>query len=91
MQQEIHPDYAPVIFLDTSCDKKFLINSTYKGDEKMKWEDGNEYTVCRIDTSSASHTFYTGGERLERAEGRIAKFRQKYQKSDAKKDSSDKA
>lgn len=78
MKSKIHPQYGPVIFLDTSCDTKFLIRSTYTGAEKMAWDDGNEYPVCRIDTSSASHPFYTGGERIESAQGRIAKFRERY-------------
>lgn len=78
MQSNIHPKYGPVIFLDTSCDTKLLLPSTYTGTEKMVWEDGNEYPVCRIDISSASHPFYTGGERIESAQGRIAKFRERY-------------
>ena len=86
MQQDIHPKYGPVIFIDTSCDKKFLISSSCESEETMQWEDGNEYPVCRIDTSSASHPFYTGKTRAESAEGRVAKFRQKYKRKNDKKE-----
>jgi large subunit ribosomal protein L31 len=44
----------------------------------MKYEDGNEYPVYKIETSSESHPFYTGKGRIETKEGRIAKFRKKY-------------
>ena len=82
MKADTHPNYGPVIFIDTSCDSKFLISSAYTGSEKMQWEDGNEYPVCRIDTSSESHPFYTGKGRIETAQGRVAKFKEKYKKKD---------
>ena len=46
--------------------------------EKMKYEDGKEYPVFKIETSSESHPFYTGKGRIETKEGRVAKFRKKY-------------
>ena len=90
MKTETHPNYGKVIFVDTSCDEKFLISSSYQGgEETMKWEDGNEYPVCRIDTSSASHPVYTGEKRIETKEGRVAAFKSKYgkKKDGEKKDS----
>jgi large subunit ribosomal protein L31 len=44
----------------------------------MEYEDGKEYPVYKIETSSESHPFYTGKGRIETNEGRIAKFRKKY-------------
>ena len=44
----------------------------------MKYEDGKEYPVFKIETSSESHPFYTGKGRIEIKEGRVAKFRKKY-------------
>jgi large subunit ribosomal protein L31 len=44
----------------------------------MEYEDGKEYPVYKIETSSESHPFYTGKGRIETKEGRIAKFRKKY-------------
>ena len=43
MKKDIHPDYKPVIFHDVTCNKSFLLSSTIKTTETMKYEDGNEY------------------------------------------------
>jgi large subunit ribosomal protein L31 len=39
MKQGIHPEYRPVIFLDTSANHAFLTRSAIdtKGRETMKW------------------------------------------------------
>ncbi len=83
MNTEIHPDYKPVIFLDTSCDFKILSRSTLKTEEMMEWEDGNSYPVIRVEVSSASHPFYTGKKQmvLDRG-GRIEQFQRRYGKKD---------
>ena len=81
MKKDIHPAYGPVIFHDTSCDAKFLISSTFKSKETMKWEDGKEYPVCKLDTSSASHPIFTGKGRIEVSEGQVAKFRKRFGKA----------
>jgi large subunit ribosomal protein L31 len=60
VKTDIHPDYHPVIFLDSSCDFKILSASTMSSEETMEWEDGNSYPVIRVEVSSASHPFYTG-------------------------------
>jgi large subunit ribosomal protein L31 len=44
----------------------------------MKWEDGNEYPVIRVEVSSASHPFYTGKQKVMDTAGRIEKFNQRY-------------
>ncbi|MFY8062462.1 MAG: type B 50S ribosomal protein L31, partial [Usitatibacteraceae bacterium] len=66
MKAEIHPSYNEVIFFDSSCDFKFLTKTTAdtKGKEKMKWTDGQEYPVIRIEISSESHPFYTGKHKI---------------------------
>lgn len=78
MKKDIHPDYHPVIFLDTTAGTKFLSGSTKHSDEKMTWEDGNEYPVIRVEISSASHPFYTGAQRTVERGGRVERFKQKY-------------
>ena len=79
MKQDIHPEYKPVIFYDVSVDFKVLTRSTATSDEKMAWDDGQEYPVIRFDLSSASHAFYTGKEQqLSERGGRIEQFRQRY-------------
>ena len=80
MKKNTHPDYDFVIFKDTSSDFAYLTRSTKKPKETMKWEDGNEYPVLNLEISSASHPFYTGQEKLLDSEGRIEKFRKKYQR-----------
>ena len=52
MKQKIHPDYHPVIFVDSSTGYKFLSGSTQTSKETIKWEDGNEYPLIRVEISS---------------------------------------
>ena len=80
MKKDIHTDYKPVIFHDVTCNKSFLLSSTVKTTETMKYEDGKEYPVYKVETSSESHPFYTGKGRIETKEGRVAKFKKKYSK-----------
>ena len=93
MKPEIHPEYKPVIFYDVSVDFKVLTRSTATSDEKMAWDDGQEYPVIRFDLSSASHAFYTGKEQqLSERGGRIEQFRQRYAAYNAdKKDGGEEA
>lgn len=78
MKADIHPKYGFVVFHDSSCDTNFLMKSTANSDKTIEWEDGNTYPLITIDTSSASHPFYTGKERIVTAEGRVAKFNRRY-------------
>ncbi len=80
MRQNIHPDYQKVLFYDTSAKTGFLVNSTAKPSEQMQWHDGNTYPVFYLETSSASHPFYTGQQAITRSEGRIARFEQRFGK-----------
>ena len=81
MKQDIHPaDYRAVVFQDMSSDLKFLTKSTMASDETIKWEDGNEYPLVKVEVSSASHPFYTGQRMFVDTAGRIDKFNQKYKK-----------
>jgi large subunit ribosomal protein L31 len=78
MQQEIHPRYNFVVFKDTSSDFVFLSRSTQSSNERITWQDGNEYPLINIEISSASHPFYTGKQTLIDSAGRIEKFRRRY-------------
>ncbi|MCA3132141.1 MAG: type B 50S ribosomal protein L31 [Betaproteobacteria bacterium] len=86
MKQGIHPEYKDVIFFDASANFSFLTRSTIetKNRETMKWEDGKEYPVIRIEVSSASHPFYTGKHKVVDTAGRIEKFNQRYGRKAAK-------
>jgi large subunit ribosomal protein L31 len=48
--------------------------------ETIKWEDGKEYPLIKVEISSASHPFYTGKQRVIDTEGRIDRFKKKYQR-----------
>ena len=80
MKAGIHPDYKEVVFLDTSSDFKFITRSTMTSEETIKWEDGNEYPLIKIEVSSASHPFYTGKKMFVDTAGRVEKFNKKYKK-----------
>ena len=78
MKADIHPDYHDVVFQDVTSDFKFLTRSTLGSKETIKWEDGNEYPLVKVDISSASHPFYTGQNRVVDTAGRIDKFKKRY-------------
>ena len=78
MKKGIHPEYNFVVYKDTSTDFAFLTRSTAKSKEKIKWEDGNEYPLIKVEISSASHPFFTGKQKLVDTAGRVEKFRKKY-------------
>ena len=80
MKKGIHPEYKEVVFYDTSSDFKFLTKSTMTSKETIKWEDGNEYPLVKIEVSSASHPFYTGKKLFVDTAGRVEKFNRKYKK-----------
>ena len=82
MKPGIHPEYPPVIFLDTASNHSFLTRAVIdtKGREKMKWADGREYPVVKVEVSSESHSFYTGKHKIMDTAGRVEKFRRRYTK-----------
>ena len=81
MKADIHPEYRDVVFQDVTSDFKILTRSTLSTKETVKWEDGNEYPLIKVDISSASHPFYTGQHKVMDTGGRIDKFRKRYQRS----------
>jgi large subunit ribosomal protein L31 len=77
MKDGIHPQYHPVVFVDTGASAEFVTRSTMRSKETREI-DGVEHFVIRLDVSSASHPFFTGKQRFVDAAGRIDKFRSKY-------------
>ena len=77
MKQDAHPKYHPVVFQDLSSEFSFLTRSTMSSKETVKWEDGNEYPLIKVDISSHSHPFYTGKQKTLDVGGRVDKFRQR--------------
>ena len=81
MKKDIHPEnYRPVVFKEMSNDYAFLCKSTIQTKDTIKWEDGNEYPLVKLEISSASHPFFTGKVKLVDTAGRVDKFMNKYQK-----------
>ncbi len=84
MKKDIHPaNYRTVVFKDISLDKSWLGKSTSNTKETMKWEDGNEYPLIKLEISSESHPFFTGKMKLVDTAGRIDKFKKRYTKKAA--------
>ena len=79
MKKDIHPNYREVLFHDISVDEHFLIRTTLQTDQTKEWTDGNTYPYFPLDVSSASHPFYTGQQKLVDTEGRIDKFRKRFE------------
>ena len=81
MKQGLHPaSYRYVVFKDMSNGHSFLSRSTAATKETVKWEDGNEYPLIKLEISSTSHPFFTGKNVLVDTAGRIDKFKKKYEK-----------
>lgn len=80
MKADIHPEYRAVVFQDVTSDFKILTRSTLSSKDTVKWEDGNEYPLIKVEVSSASHPFYTGQNKLMDTSGRVDKFRKRYSK-----------
>ncbi|MDZ7737632.1 MAG: type B 50S ribosomal protein L31 [Bacteroidales bacterium] len=79
MKKGIHPeDYRYVVFKDMSNNISFLTRSAAASRETVKWEDGNEYPLIKLEISNTSHPFYTGKMKLVDTAGRVDKFMNRY-------------
>ncbi len=80
MKADIHPEYRAVVFQDVTSDFAILTRSTLASKDTVKWEDGEEYPLIKVDISSHSHPFYTGKQKMMDTSGRVDRFRKRYQK-----------
>ncbi len=81
-KKELHPkDYRDVVFIDEAANYSFLSKSTAKSEETIKWTDGKEYPLVKIQISSASHPFFTGEEKIIDTEGRVDRFKARAEKA----------
>jgi large subunit ribosomal protein L31 len=81
MKKGIHPEsYRFVVFKDMSNGYSFLSRSAAQSKETVKWEDGKEYPLIKLEISNTSHPFFTGQKVLVDTAGRIDKFKKKYAK-----------
>lgn len=82
MKKDIHPkNYRFVVFKDISTDYAFISKSAVETKDSIKWEDGNEYPLVKLEISHMSHPFYTGKMKLVDTAGRVDKFRTRYEKA----------
>ncbi len=81
MKQGIHPEnYRLVVFKDMSNGEMILTKSTVPTKETIKYDDGNEYPLVKVEISNTSHPFYTGKMKLVDTAGRVDKYMSKYKK-----------
>ena len=50
MKKDIHPDYRPVVFMDTTTGYQFLSGSTKYSNETVEFE-GETYPLIRVEIS----------------------------------------
>lgn len=77
MKPGIHPQLNNVVFVDSGSNTDFPTRSTMSS-KTTKNIDGVDHFVIFVDSSSASHPFYTGKQRAATQAGRIDKFNKKY-------------
>lgn len=83
MKDKIHPKVNKVVFLDVMSGAEFISTSTLKSEETKKI-DGVEHFVIRVETSSASHPFYTGTQKNATKGDQVAKYLAKIAKAQEK-------
>lgn len=78
MNKEIQPkNYREVAFKDVTSGHIFIIKSTVNTGETIEHE-GKTYPLFTVDTSSASHPFYTGQRSSAKSTGRVERFNKKF-------------
>jgi large subunit ribosomal protein L31 len=79
VKEGIHPDYHKVLFVDSATGDEWVSRSTMTSNEKREVE-GEQLPVVRLEISSHSHPFWTGTMRELDADGKIDRFRRRYQR-----------
>lgn len=90
MKKEGHPNYQQVLFIDSASGHRFVCGSTMKP-KASEFFEGVEYPVVYLSISSTSHPFFTGSKQLVDSEGRVEKFKKRFErkKEAAKEESSE--
>ena len=89
MKKSAHPPYQEVLFIDSASGHRFLCGSTLQPQAKEMF-NGKEYPVSYLSISSTSHPFFTGSKQLVDSEGRVEKFRKRFErKQEAAKEEGD--
>lgn len=81
MKKDLHPTYGPVAFRDRSTGRVTVTRSTLvsRPSGVVVEVDGTTYPVVDVDITSDSHPFWTGTARTLDNEGRVEKFRRRYE------------
>ena len=79
MKKGIHPDYHKVLFIDSATGDEWVTRSTMTSNQTRE-VDGEELPVVKLEISSASHPFWTGTMRELDSDGKIDRFRRRYQR-----------
>ena len=84
MKKDIHPsEYREVAFKDVTSGEVFVLKSTVKTSETLS-VDGKDLPLFIVDTSSASHPFYTGDTTSAKSAGRVERFNKRFAKASDK-------
>lgn len=75
MKADLHPEYHPVVFVDGEHE---IITKSTLTSKTTREIDGVEHYVVAVDISAFSHPFYTGKQKLVDTEGRVDRFRKRY-------------
>jgi large subunit ribosomal protein L31 len=79
VKEGIHPAYHKVLFVDSATGEEWVTRSTMTSNEKRE-VDGEQLPVVKLEISSASHPFWTGKMRELDSDGKIDRFRRRYQR-----------
>ena len=79
MKKGVHPDYHKVLFIDSATGDEWVTRSTMTS-RQTREVDGEELPVVKLEISSASHPFWTGTMRELDSDGKIDRFRRRYQR-----------
>jgi large subunit ribosomal protein L31 len=75
MKQGIHPETNPVIFVDGEFE---IVTRSTMTSRETRDVDGVEHYIVNVDISSYTHPFFTGKQKIIDTEGRVERFRKRY-------------
>ncbi len=77
MKPDIHPNYRPVVFMDTSSGDTMITRSTVVTSETTE-VDGVTYPLAKVEISAFTHPFFTGQMKIVDTAGRVERFERRY-------------
>jgi large subunit ribosomal protein L31 len=77
MKSGIHPAYRKVLFVDGATGDEWVSYSTMTGND-TRTHAGENLPMIRLEISAMSHPFWTGNAREVDTEGRMDRFRRRY-------------